>query len=252
MEEPKRKSFLDNLKEQLSLINRSTLTTRFLYIGEYKGSKNNLRKKMNLNVTELNEEYGEIVLTGFLLVYPKYFLHLIEASEEIIYRHLQAIFAADFQEILGHVISLPTSYNIYKLYFSDWHYAFAANPPVLLSKIEQIELHEIHKQIKNCLFKMYSLSEYLMDVGNKSRNSFVEIIKNLETNASDYLPEVTIIEYLLSIETSVLKDLRDYLKAFNDFPTINFYNDCIWPPPSSFAPRVINYFDETQKQVDQL
>lgn len=38
------------------------------------------------------------------------------------------------------------------------------------------------------------------------------------------LPEVTVVEYLLSTRTSVLEDLRNYIDKFNAVPSINFYN----------------------------
>lgn len=37
------------------------------------------------------------------------------------------------------------------------------------------------------------------------------------------LPEVTRIEYLLSVKSPAIQDLRDYLKKFEEIPFFNFY-----------------------------
>jgi hypothetical protein len=51
-----------------------------------------------------------------------------------------------------------------------------------------------------------------------------ETLKNLEKIVPDHLPEATIVEYLLSVKSLQLEDLRDYLIKYNQIPFIQFYN----------------------------
>ncbi|XP_008211287.1 testis-expressed protein 47-like isoform X1 [Nasonia vitripennis] len=240
MDEPKRKSFLDILRKNLSLADRSAFITRFVYIGECRGSTSDLQKKFRENVKEIKAEYGEDALTGILLVYPRNFIHLVEATEEIIYRHLKGVLGKQSEKLIGRVIPLPANHNIFKLYFIDWHVVQIRNPPWLLDKIETIELDEIQRQIKNCLSKMYLLSEYLLNERDASREKTIDALTTISRVKPYYLPEVTIVEYLLSIKTPVLEDLRNYINKFDAVPSINFYNDRIWPPAHGFIPQMIN------------
>ncbi|XP_032454847.1 uncharacterized protein LOC103316931 isoform X2 [Nasonia vitripennis] len=206
MDEPKRKSFLDILRKNLSLADRSAFITRFVYIGECRGSTSDLQK----------------------------------ATEEIIYRHLKGVLGKQSEKLIGRVIPLPANHNIFKLYFIDWHVVQIRNPPWLLDKIETIELDEIQRQIKNCLSKMYLLSEYLLNERDASREKTIDALTTISRVKPYYLPEVTIVEYLLSIKTPVLEDLRNYINKFDAVPSINFYNDRIWPPAHGFIPQMIN------------
>lgn len=51
-----------------------------------------------------------------------------------------------------------------------------------------------------------------------------EALNDLGKLQSDYLPEITVIEYLLSLESPVLQDLHDYLTKIKKIPCINLYN----------------------------
>lgn len=64
------------------------------------------------------------------------------------------------------------------MYFSNWYTVSITSPPLLSDKIENMDVNEIQKQIKNVLSKLYSLCEYLMDAGFKSV-SFLFIFKYL-------------------------------------------------------------------------
>ncbi|KAJ8674208.1 hypothetical protein QAD02_005470 [Eretmocerus hayati] len=225
MEEPRRRSFLDVLKRNLSLSDRFGHTTRFAYIGEYfGGSEDELIKVVGGNVHRLNEEYGQTILSGLLLIYPRHFVHVIAGSEEPIYRHLQAVLVEDTSKILGRIIRLPAYHNVYRMYFKGWFTASVKNPPMLLDRIENVELNEIQKQIRSCLAKLYSLSEYLMDAASISQEKMNEALKNLDKTVPYFLPEITVVEYLLTADLSVLEDLRDYLEKFNEIPFLHFYN----------------------------
>ncbi|XP_014218380.1 testis-expressed protein 47-like [Copidosoma floridanum] len=217
MEEPKRKSFLDVVKHNLSLADRSEPVTRFVYVGSYSGCRDDLQRWMKNNVKELNEEYKKIVFTGLLLVYPESVVHLIEASEEAIYKHLQFV-QKDKSSMLKNVILLPARYFLYMKYFSEWHMAYVTNPPMLFDQIDSQELEEVGKQIRNCLFKIYSLCEYL-----SNHKKMIDHLKDL-SELQHLLPEVTVVEYILSLTVPEVQNLKMYLKEFNQVPLIHLYN----------------------------
>ncbi|XP_043277377.1 uncharacterized protein [Venturia canescens] len=146
--------------------------TRLVYFGTYRGTEEYLQKKFETVIKYLRSEYSDSPVTGLLLVYPFYFVHVIEASEEMIYRHLQAIFNEEGMKInLGRVLPLPPYHHVHKL------------------------------------------------------GSVDEVLKSLgDENDQRYLPESTLIEFLLKSKSSILRDIREYVELARIVPHIKLYN----------------------------
>ncbi|XP_014608166.1 PREDICTED: uncharacterized protein LOC106788933 isoform X2 [Polistes canadensis] len=158
MTETTRQSLLDVVEGNLKTINYSTYITRFLYFGEYFHSSDELQEVMGKIVNALNGNSNENLITGLLLVYPRFYMHLLEADE-----------------------------------------------------------------VAGLLF-------------------------NLNEKIPQYLPEMTVLEFLLNVKSNVLTTVEDYLRIYRDVPFIQFYGDTIWPPPSDNIPR----YDALEKCVDRL
>ncbi|KAL7296971.1 hypothetical protein TKK_0009409 [Trichogramma kaykai] len=227
MEEPKRISCLDVLQRNLRANER----------------------KIKANIKMVNEEFfGKTVISGLLLFYPTVFLHMIEGYEEAIQRHLTALFSGATDKMIGRIISMPPFHNANKQLFLNWYSAVVLDPPVLLDEIESHDLPEIMKQIKNLLFKTYSLGEYLTDNGDGRPELTNAALMTLSRDVPNYLPEITAIDFLFGVESKVLPDLRTNIAEYRDIPVLQLYNDRTWPPPDIMIP---NRPDEDLKQ-DQM
>ncbi|XP_043461996.1 uncharacterized protein LOC122498367 [Leptopilina heterotoma] len=213
MNEPVRKSYFDIVKRNLRAADRQIV------------------KIMN----ELNSKFSDIPIFGLMLIYQKYFIHLVTAPEEMIFRHLKAIFF-DTEEIkLGKVLHLPVQHHVYRPYLTKW-YSIITKPPILLEKLENTELSEIERHVENMMIKIYKLCEFLMDTKLKTDQSIHEILQNIEKKVPEFLPEITVLEYLLNANSPVFYDLRVHLKIIVEIPYVHFYSDRVWPTPCNFMP----------------
>ncbi|XP_014608157.1 PREDICTED: uncharacterized protein LOC106788933 isoform X1 [Polistes canadensis] len=195
MTETTRQSLLDVVEGNLKTINYSTYITRFLYFGEYFHSSDELQEVMGKIVNALNGNSNENLITGLLLVYPRFYMHLLEAPEDIIYMHFKDIYENKNKEgKFGKAIILPTYHHVYHA-----------------------------DEVAGLLF-------------------------NLNEKIPQYLPEMTVLEFLLNVKSNVLTTVEDYLRIYRDVPFIQFYGDTIWPPPSDNIPR----YDALEKCVDRL
>ncbi|XP_024947741.1 testis-expressed protein 47 isoform X1 [Cephus cinctus] len=236
MNVPIRQSYLDLVKRNLQAMDQVMFLTRIIYIGEYRCTSEELRQKMKNVMDHLANDHSDSPATGLLLVYQQYFIHILEATEEIIFRHFRLIYADGAMQIdLGRVICLPPYHHVYQKFFRRW-FAVFAKPPILLEKLETTGLSEIEKQITNCLFKLYTLCEYILDTYGITSVSMEEVLSHLGEKVPQCLPESAVLEFLLKVDTPVLKDVEEYLELYMKVPQIDFYNDKIWPPTCDFVP----------------
>ncbi|XP_043672526.1 uncharacterized protein LOC122631198 [Vespula pensylvanica] len=84
MAETTRKSILDVVEKNLKIINYSTYVTRISYFGEYFHSSEELQEVMKKIVKALHVDSNENLVTGLLLVYPKFYIHLLEVRFHVI------------------------------------------------------------------------------------------------------------------------------------------------------------------------
>ncbi|XP_043491113.1 testis-expressed protein 47-like isoform X2 [Polistes fuscatus] len=199
-------------------------------------------------VNALNGNSNENFITGLLLVYPRFYMHLLEAPEDIIYMHFKDIYENKNKEgKFGKAIILLTCHHVYHRFFIDWYHVYTLAPS-LLEKIENQTLEEIKKQISNCCIKFYHLCEYISTVMRENADEVAELLFNLNEKIPQYLPEMTVLEFLLNVKSNVLTIVEDYLRIYSDVPFIQFYGDTIWPPPTDNIPR----YDALDKCVDRL
>ncbi|KAL2729040.1 hypothetical protein V1478_006672 [Vespula squamosa] len=224
MAEAPRKSLLDVVETNLKIINYSTYITRFSYLGEYFHSSEELQEVMKRIVKALHGNPDENLVTGLLLIYPKYYIHLLEAPEDVIYMHFKDICECKNKDKkFGKAILLPTYHHAYQRFFIDWFHVYTLAPS-LLDKIEKQTLEDIKRQISNCCLKLYHLCDYLSRAMHDDANDVVEILFNLNEKVPQYLPESTVLEFLLNAKSSVLKTVEDYLHIYSDVPFIEFYD----------------------------
>ncbi|XP_011631677.1 uncharacterized protein LOC105423586 [Pogonomyrmex barbatus] len=79
--EPVRKSALDVVQYNLRAIGYKSYVTRVVYFGEYRGTHEVLRKRMEDIIQDLCMDYNNIPITGLFLVYPTCYVHVLESID---------------------------------------------------------------------------------------------------------------------------------------------------------------------------
>ncbi|XP_028049634.1 uncharacterized protein LOC105837230 [Monomorium pharaonis] len=78
--EPVRKSLLDVIQYNLRAAGYKTYVTRVVYFGEYRGTHEVLRKRMENIIQDLRLDYN-MLITGLFLVYPTCYIHVLESID---------------------------------------------------------------------------------------------------------------------------------------------------------------------------
>nr|XP_033338978.1 testis-expressed protein 47-like isoform X1 [Megalopta genalis]XP_033338979.1 testis-expressed protein 47-like isoform X1 [Megalopta genalis] len=189
---------------------------------------------MDSVIKYLKDDVRDVLISGMFLVYPKHYIHLLEAPEDIIYKHLKAFYEKYTEDCnLGRSVFLPFYHHIHQRFFTDWFYIYTT-PPTLLESLGSHELSEIKTHVTNCLTKIYVLS---YKISNKMRDqsiSMADVARNVCNKDARDLPENTVVEYLINTISPVLLSVEEYLKTYSSVPFINLYQDSIWPPPHDF------------------
>ncbi|XP_076666018.1 uncharacterized protein LOC143367749 isoform X3 [Andrena cerasifolii] len=122
-------------------------------------SKEHDLQKMESIINDLQADYANVPISGLFLVYPQYYIHVLETSEDIIYKHLKALYDDKSEDCrFGKSIFLPFYHHVHQTLFTEWFHVYTV-PPTLLDKLESYELTDIQKQVANCLEKVYTLCE---------------------------------------------------------------------------------------------
>ncbi|KYM97507.1 hypothetical protein ALC62_11801 [Cyphomyrmex costatus] len=117
--------------------------------------------KMENIIQDLHMDYNNMPITGLFLVYPSYYIHILEAWEDIIYKHYELMYAMNDDECkFGKAILLPSYHHVHQRFFSGWCHVYMI-PLTLIGTLEAYALDEILKQVSNCLIKVYTLCEYI-------------------------------------------------------------------------------------------
>ncbi|XP_024886748.1 uncharacterized protein LOC112464148 [Temnothorax curvispinosus] len=135
-------------------------------------------------IRNLRVDYNSMPITGLFLVYPTYYIHVLEAWEDIIYKHYELMYAADDDECkFGKAIPLPSYHHVHQVgglicgarrFFPGWCHVYTM-PPTLIGTLDARTLDEILKQVSNCLIKVYTLCEYIANAVREKVRNFAEI-----------------------------------------------------------------------------
>ncbi|XP_034239980.1 uncharacterized protein LOC117644540 [Thrips palmi] len=222
-----RPSMLTVVKNGLASTNRTTYLHRLLYIGDHKLGRSGVEVHMRNLVNAQAESAREEALTGFLLAYQNYFIHLVEGSESTLTRHLDAVVNSDPEDgsQIGRVKILLEIAHIFKRCMPSWS-SRSAVPPTLASQVKQdAAAAEMARHVDAVLSKTLRL----MDAVKKLPPG-----APLNQQTALQLPEPELLDALLA--TPLLPDARDVLEEQRLPPRMALYDDVVWPMQSDFVP----------------
>ncbi|GBP66464.1 hypothetical protein EVAR_51450_1 [Eumeta japonica] len=202
-------------------ISLKTYACRMIYIGEHTLPKDELINLYRTMVFAVNGMYCDVRIGGLLLVYDSYFIHVVEGSEDTIYRLLRFVTSnaeeleraqANHEEpkeglasinivaespepekkIFKALKMIVTYHSIRKLQFSSWR-ALYARPPALVTRPNvRAPLAQHMEQLRIFLNKIWKLID--LAVADKDLT-----FENLSTHDPkiEALPEVALLDFLL-------------------------------------------------------
>ncbi|KAJ8924855.1 hypothetical protein NQ315_001010 [Exocentrus adspersus] len=254
IQEPARKTMYDVVLENFRVLKRVSFVHRTVYIGEHQffSDSDRLEDLFSSTIQAVNEAYTAEKLTGFLLCYTKYFLHLVEGDEDSIYKHLGLLMKKKERAThLGAIKLLVHVSHVSKRVIQDWT-AYVGTPSQYLGKINiDCELEEAERHIYNCIRKMYNLvfayvhqnadtpkyedrrlsmftqEDLPPDVTYRVTRGPIGGVGGSTDPYRSTLPEHEIVDF--NIKTRFTQDIEAYYGTYGVVPQRIVYNDKTWP-----------------------
>ncbi|XP_023713042.1 testis-expressed protein 47 [Cryptotermes secundus] len=230
----KQTSLYDVVKERLRKGQRVTYLHRITYVGEHSFRDDPTVKQLYEEIIrDMNSEDPDEILTGFLLCYDEFFVHILEGSEEMILRHLHRIYAlVDGGEArLGTMKLLIACHNVRQRFYKQWA-ARTTRPPTLLQDIDPAcEAETTWRHVRTCITKLHQLSKFL---SQRTGVALKTVIDRLSETVPTCLPESVLLNFVLQCKS--LPNLRKYMNAHCTISTSESYQETVWPIPGELVP----------------
>ncbi|KAM4692563.1 testis-expressed protein 47-like [Rhinophrynus dorsalis] len=173
---------------------------------------------------------GEYV-TGLLLLYPSYTVHVLESSSDVLYSALQELSRMKRQGDRALVLDpriLVMSHNIPSRLFNQWSYRVVDVPGQHLG--EKYNEEATDGIISECLTKLLKIGKHLTKYPKGS--------KNIPDSVFEKIPELIVpqasIYHLLQCKDLLTPD--QFLQAYDSPLNVLLDSDRVWPTPVPLTP----------------
>ncbi|XP_045477794.1 testis-expressed protein 47 [Harmonia axyridis] len=254
--EPFRDSLLDILHDNLEQAKKNIYVNRIIYLGEHSfdtEAEEGVSDVFREIVKEINSGYNDEILTGIFLHYKKYFVHMLEGSEDTIMKHFHLLMETDVYHKFAKMKLVLLVNHINQRFVIEWM-DIPGKPATLLEKIDpDSDMEKSGRYIFNCVQKVYQLCREIREIKTRNDNDDDSTIdfraKPVEptTGSLDstlyeevlkaFYPEINLLQFL--VQTRFLRNLEDYINIYGCPVVPDTYQDEVWPIPSTMVPYTI-------------
>ncbi|KAL3274616.1 hypothetical protein HHI36_015997 [Cryptolaemus montrouzieri] len=249
--EPARDSLFDTISENLEQARKHIYVNRIIYLGEHSFDPEEFNKVSEIFrdiVKEINGSYNDEPLTGIFLHYKKYFVHMLEGSEDSINKHFYLLMEDEVYRKFSKMKLVILVNHINQRFINEW-LEIPGRPATLLEKIDpECDMEKSGRYIFNCVQKVYQLSREIRDI----RKKYEEDAESVDTKHGEkepsfsfdssiyedvlksYFPEINLLQFL--VQTRYLKNLVEYVNVYGNPVVPDTYQDEVWPIPTTMVP----------------
>ncbi|XP_012271587.1 uncharacterized protein LOC105694971 [Orussus abietinus] len=248
MVEPKRKSMLDFMR-----LNKRYDVCRLIYLARIVPSHEEDILKVFVNFAK--EVFPDSV-SGLLLVYPGYVLHLVESSEAEVFR-VCSKFLDSHPDVFGASRCFPVQVEVRNRFFARWYARRVTRyvpslPPVPAPLIRQVPdtFDNIARTYEETIVNLYKFYHELRMTSVTNHIRFMEKLESLY-EGHPLLPEKAVVDFILNSRWG--DSLQLLIENYRN-PT--FYDDDdIWPFSETTFPRIesqeIGHREEDSKAISE-
>ncbi|CAH1156140.1 unnamed protein product [Phaedon cochleariae] len=290
LQPPVRRNMYEIVLENFQIARRVTFLHRIIYVGEHTFPPNGdmIKQCFSSCINIVNDSNCLESLTGFLLYYNRYFVHLVEGDEDSLNAHIGILLSNEkFQKHLKVMKLIINVSHINQRFIMNWN-CCSGVPSKLLSEFdENCSLEDSGRIIFNCVKKMYAtVTSFVEDsyspdtrllgktslafgresVINRSAMMDSSFQRHSSRNMSSQslrsgsvgggvsnpyrstLPEIEVLNFI--INSNFTQHLSDYYSKYGVVPQRDIYKDKVWPVPSDFIPYDI--FTKLYENVTEL
>uniref|UniRef100_A0A8D0EDC3 BLUF domain-containing protein n=1 Tax=Salvator merianae TaxID=96440 RepID=A0A8D0EDC3_SALMN len=186
-------------------------------------------------------------VTGLLLLYPAYILHILESSNDVLYAVLQDLRDMEQQQrvLVLDVKILVMSHNLPSRLFQQWNYK-VLNIPEKHLDYNMLHKEPIEAAFCECLTALLKLGKHLL--------KYPKSPKNLSDNILEKAPELIVsqdtITHLLEYPELLTPD--QYLHLFDCPVDILMDSEQVWPLPERLKLHFeCDALDENEEQDEE-
>ncbi|XP_046587883.1 uncharacterized protein LOC124293028 [Neodiprion lecontei] len=229
MEEPERKSMLHFVES-----NRASDICRLIYCAKTNESSDHVLKAFSLAA----KEYSSEAVTGLLLVYPQYLVHLIEAPEEEIFQLCRYLFVK-CSPFTGRTKCFPAQVEAGGRFFNKWYGRKASEYNFTQEKQPPNDNLEDNFEIasttyKRTLLNLYQFYRELRLLSDKNHKLMVERLESLNEDGHRLLACSATMEFILNSRWGQsVQELTDHF-----LNPVSVDPNTAWPIPKITLPRV--------------
>lgn len=228
MDRLKRVSLLDIVTQRAAELQRTTIIHRLILVGRLKDdqeSRPELGEHLQAIVKSYSERGQELdSITGLLLIYPNFFVHILEARDRVIEDVLGSMAdCQDHHELVTATKVVLCTRHIPERLFTGWNYRLLSVADIRGD--ESLNQMDIKAMMQQILTKMCGLSY-----------EFTKLPKRLKSSELDQLT-VKYQQFLLSQDmiSSLLssKDLltsHEFLNRYSEPLHETLEGEMVWPP----------------------
>ncbi|XP_038633982.1 testis-expressed protein 47-like isoform X1 [Scyliorhinus canicula] len=171
-------------------------------------------------------------ITGLLLLYPNYVIHVLESSSDVLYSVIQDLRDMQQQQektLLLEPKILVVSHNIPSRLFQNWEYALLNITAKRLD--DTLKGEPIEKIISECL-------TVLLKLGAHIQKAYKELPNKQANPVLDHVPELIVPQDLIQrlLKSKELLTPAQFLCIYNASLSIILDSELVWPMPEHLLP----------------
>ncbi|XP_041073362.1 testis-expressed protein 47-like [Carcharodon carcharias] len=171
-------------------------------------------------------------ITGLLLLYPSYVIHVLESSSDVLYSVIHDLRDMQHQQeraLLLEAKILVMSHNVPSRLFQHWEYNLLTITAKRLDDTLQGE--SVERVVRECLTALLKLGMHL-------QKAYKELPNKAAKSVLDNVPELIVPQALIRclLKSNELLTPAQFLSIYNASLSIIMDSELVWPKPEHLLP----------------
>ncbi|BFZ17196.1 hypothetical protein BsWGS_20235 [Bradybaena similaris] len=237
IEESHRTSLLDIIEERCRTHNQKYLIHRLVYISKIRSpqvDRTSLGNYYDQLIKKLQNDYpASEPISGLMLIYLKHIVHVIETSSDMILKIVKDLWKMEQEEnsYISKSKILIVSHDVNNRLYSYWSFRTL---DVIEHGIEAFDTNESFENvIVDFLTQLLKLGVYLY---KQPKLSLRHAMDSLHEKVPDYLPQQSIVHYLLEENDSSMVTPEEFINMYEKPFDTSLESDMVWPVPTHLFP----------------
>ncbi|GIL91097.1 hypothetical protein Vretimale_9519 [Volvox reticuliferus] len=220
-----RDSLLDVILNKVAKAGKNVLITRIVYVARMV-QRHNTMESVRLQLSRVIDKHGQDgELTGFLLVYPLCYIHIIEGKTPQLMAVLREVLTHGSELRLTETRVISSCEDVPARYFNAWYAAFVPSS----STVEVMDPLDTFGAVKSAS----NINAFLRKAGPELTSPQDPETRRKLSSVDSSLEDVPAQEVVLSLApTEDAPTVTEYLEIFDSPVNVDLESEQVWPMPA--------------------